>query len=94
MANDPFSPLAAEEEHGKSALVLVIIIILLLLIGGIYALNSQKTPVEVPAEENTQSEVVSTSTNLDDIDRDLDNLEAGAIDIELNELDQEAQGLQ
>lgn len=94
MSNDSYSPLMPEEEQGgKSALVLVIIIIILLLIGGVYAINSQKTEEAAPASQTTDVDAVSTSTSLDDIDKDLNALDTSANDAELNNLDKEVQGL-
>lgn len=86
-----------EERGGKGALAVVVIIIVLLLVGGLYALNSGKATNNETASITDQTvatgEVLGTSTDLSDIDRDLGSLNSATIDAELDNLDKELKGI-
>ena len=92
--NSTFSPLmpGEEEREGKGTLAIVIVIIVLILIGGLFAINAKKTTME-KTEENPsnqiQTEEMSTSTKLDDIDKDFINLEASVNTTDIDLLGQE-----
>ncbi|MCX6712883.1 MAG: hypothetical protein NTY66_01605 [Candidatus Vogelbacteria bacterium] len=86
-----------EEQGGKGALAIVIVIIVLLLIGGIYAVNSQKSGSDNVASSTDQvaspEGALSLSTGLSDIDQDMKNLEANTSQADLDQLEKEIKGL-
>jgi len=83
MSNDTFNP-EDSGQGGKNALIIVVIIVILLLIGSIYAVfNKQGNNNEATVDETSlEEDVLATSTELTDIDKDLDNLEASINQIE------------
>ena len=95
MANDSYLP--EEEQGGKGALVIIIIIIVLLIIGGLYAINTQQGDNSGTASTTDQTAAVdmtvATSTDLNSIDQDLNNLDSSSVDSGLNSIDQQAKGL-
>lgn len=94
--NSSYSPLMPGEEgqSNKGGLIIVVAIIVLMLIGGLFVINSKKSPEGVMTTDTVVSaEIMSTSTSLDDIDRDINNVETSVMDNGLNQLDQEASNL-
>ena len=82
-----------KEPENKITLIITITVIVLMLIGGLFIINSQKTSTEEIDTTNQDVYVESTSTKLDDISNDIDNLDTNQIDSGLDQLDQEINNL-
>lgn len=96
--NSSYSPLMSGEENqgGKGGLVIVIVIIVLMLIGGLFVINSKKSLDDGTATTTAstlQEEVNGTSTNLDDINTDINNVDASVSNSGLDQLDKEINSL-
>jgi len=93
--NSSYSPLMPnkKEPENKITLIITITVIVLMLIGGLFIINSQKTSTEEIDTTNQDVYVESTSTKLDDISNDIDNLDTNQIDSGLDQLDQEINNL-
>ena len=97
MANNSY--LSEEDQGGKGTLIIIIVIIVLLVIGGLYAINTQQGTDSQTASTTDQTAnvdmtiITATSTNLADIDNDLNNLDTSTSDTDLNNLDQQSKSL-
>lgn len=93
-----YSPLMPGQEEKKhhGALTAVIIVIVIILIGAIFAASEQADETTLtPADQafSLDEEIRATSTALEDIDRDLVELEGSLNDTELDQLDQDVNSL-
>ena len=94
--NSTISPLmpGQETKGGRGPIATVIVIIVILLIGGLMIINAKKSPDEtnstlIDSTASSSEEVMSSSTSLDDIDRDVDNVDASVNNSGLDQLDKE-----
>lgn len=96
--NSSYSPLMSgrENQEGRGGLVIVIVIIVLMLIGGLFVINAKKYPADETATttgSTLQGEVNGTSTSLDDINTDINNVDASVSNSGLDQLDKEINSL-
>jgi len=94
-----YSPLMQHEgnQENKGVLFIVIALIILMLIGGLFIIKSKETSnEEVTTSTATALEEknLATSTALDDINRDINEVEASVLNSELDQLDQEIKNLE
>lgn len=89
--NQPISSFSPDTNPSKGPLVGAVVIIILLIIGGIYVINSKQgvssptpTPTETVTTEPTPS--LSSSTDLNDVEKDLGSASTADLDNSLKNL--------
>lgn len=83
-----------KNKHGFSELLVIAIVLALLAIAGFaYWYYSEKIQVEPDVAKDLPAEEVSTSTEPEVIEQELEETEEGDIEVDLNEIDAEVSAL-